>query len=54
MTSRLNNTAGAITISKDGGIGIAFSSKRMAWAYQRGDELHFGIEHGEDQMEKVK
>ncbi|CAH2037298.1 unnamed protein product, partial [Iphiclides podalirius] len=37
MTSRLKNTAGAITLSKDGDVGLYFSSKRMSWAYIKGD-----------------
>ncbi|KAG5881204.1 hypothetical protein JTB14_026646 [Gonioctena quinquepunctata] len=51
MTERLKNTAGAITLSKTGEPGIYFTSKRMAWAYQRGNTINFGIEH--DQNETV-
>jgi len=54
MTARLNNTAGAITLSKTGGVGIAFSSKRMAWAYQLGNEMHYGIEQGQHEIEKLE
>ncbi|XP_028027155.1 probable isoaspartyl peptidase/L-asparaginase GA20639 isoform X1 [Bombyx mandarina] len=45
MTARLNNTAGAITLSKNGDVGIHFSSKRMAWAYVKNDKVYYGIEH---------
>lgn len=51
MTKKLKNTAGAITISKNGHVGIDFSSERMAWAYQRGDTIHYGIEHGDCNVE---
>lgn len=53
MTKRCKGTAGAITIDKNGNIGIHFSSKRMAWAYIKGNELHYGINHGEDFVEKA-
>ncbi|CAK1547273.1 unnamed protein product [Leptosia nina] len=44
MTSRLNNTAGAITLSATGDVGINFSSKRMAWAFIKEAKLLYGIE----------
>ncbi|KAF2879445.1 hypothetical protein ILUMI_26725 [Ignelater luminosus] len=54
MTAKLNNTAGAITVSKTGEIGIAFSSKRMAWAYRQGNEVHYGIERGQHEKEPAE
>ncbi|XP_018566156.1 isoaspartyl peptidase/L-asparaginase [Anoplophora glabripennis] len=54
MTERLKNTAGAITISKEGDLGIYFTSKRMAWAYQKEDNLHYGIERNQDTTEIIK
>ncbi|KAJ8965065.1 hypothetical protein NQ314_004466 [Rhamnusium bicolor] len=53
MTKRLENTAGAITLSNRGDVGIGFSTNRMSWCYQKGDELHFGIDHNEHQIEKI-
>ncbi|KAL3273719.1 hypothetical protein HHI36_015149 [Cryptolaemus montrouzieri] len=53
MTAKLNNTAGAITISKSGEVGVGFTSKRMGWAYQKGDTIFYGIERGEIESEKV-
>ncbi|XP_022128779.2 probable isoaspartyl peptidase/L-asparaginase GA20639 isoform X2 [Pieris rapae] len=47
MTNRLNNTAGAITLSKNGDVGIHFSSNRMAWAYIKNNKLIYGIEHNQ-------
>lgn len=54
MTKRLNNTAGAITLSKTGEVGIGFTSKRMSWAYRKGNEIHYGIAQGEHEVEEVK
>ncbi|KAM8715848.1 hypothetical protein ACLKA7_002828 [Drosophila subpalustris] len=53
MTERFNETAGIIAIDHSGRLGIYFTSKRMSWAYQRGEELHCGVESGEDQLEIV-
>ncbi|KAJ8941057.1 hypothetical protein NQ318_006831 [Aromia moschata] len=53
MTKRLNNTAGAITLSSKGDVGIGFSTNRMSWCYRKGDKLHFGIDHDEHQIEKI-
>lgn len=47
MTTRLNNTAGAITLSKTGEVGVHFSSKRMSWAYVKDSKIFYGIEQGE-------
>ncbi|KAM3961105.1 putative isoaspartyl peptidase/L-asparaginase CG7860 isoform 2-T2 [Aphomia sociella] len=47
MTSRLHNTAGAITLSKKGDIGIHFSSRRMSWAYIKDNKIFYGINQGE-------
>nr|CAI5839902.1 unnamed protein product [Callosobruchus analis] len=45
MTSRLKNTAGAIVLSKNGDVGVYFTSNRMGWAYQKGDKIFSGIDH---------
>ncbi|XP_045448522.1 probable isoaspartyl peptidase/L-asparaginase GA20639 [Melitaea cinxia] len=47
MTSRLKNTAGAITLSKTGDVGISFSTNRMAWAYIKSNKIFYGIEKNE-------
>ncbi|KAK6639582.1 hypothetical protein RUM43_007855 [Polyplax serrata] len=36
MGARVGDKAGAITVSNKGDIGIAFLSRRMAWAYKKG------------------
>lgn len=54
MTSKLKNTAGAITLSKNGNVGIHFSSKRMAWAYVKNNLILYGIEQNEILEETFK
>ncbi|XP_059617128.1 probable isoaspartyl peptidase/L-asparaginase GA20639 isoform X2 [Phlebotomus argentipes] len=53
MTNITGGTAGAITIDKDGNIGIYHTSQKMSWAYQKGDNLFYGIRHGENFTEKA-
>ncbi|KAK9506022.1 hypothetical protein O3M35_008038 [Rhynocoris fuscipes] len=53
MTRKMGNTGGAITVSNTGEVGIGFTTKRMAWAYQKGDEIHYGIDHGQHLVEKA-
>ncbi|XP_037814607.1 probable isoaspartyl peptidase/L-asparaginase GA20639 [Lucilia sericata] len=53
MTERFKQTAGVISIDPKGNLGIYFTSRRMSWAYQRGGELHFGVDKGEDNVEIV-
>lgn len=54
MTARLNNTAGAITLSNKGEVGVHFSSKRMSWAYVKDNKILYGIEHGQVLEEPYK
>ncbi|EAT37031.1 AAEL010938-PA [Aedes aegypti] len=54
MTERLTGTAGAITIDRKGQVGISFTSKRMAWAYIKGTQLKYGIEHNQHHEETVQ
>jgi beta-aspartyl-peptidase (threonine type) len=44
MTDRLQQTAGVIALDKRGNVGIAFTTKNMAWAYQKGDEIYSGVD----------
>lgn len=53
MTRRLTFTAGAITIDKNGTPGFYWTSKKMAWAYQRENTLRFGIRLGEEFTEEL-
>ena len=54
MTDRLKNTAGAITLSKNGDVGFYFSSRRMSWAYVKDEKIYYGIEQGEVLQEPYK
>ncbi|XP_055914190.1 probable isoaspartyl peptidase/L-asparaginase GA20639 [Eupeodes corollae] len=47
MTQRLIGTGGAITLDKQGEVGIYFSSERMAWGYVKDNKLIYGINKGE-------
>lgn len=51
MTDRLFQTAGAITIDAGGNVGFYWTSEKMAWAYRKGDEVHYGIKHDEHRVE---
>lgn len=53
MTERLHNTAGAITLSKDGDVGIGFSTEHMSWAYIKNNELHYGATLNEDNVDPL-
>lgn len=44
MTERVGKSAGAITISNKGEVGIGFTSNRMAWAYQCRGKVYSGID----------
>lgn len=47
MSNRVGGSAGAIVISREGKIGIGFSSPKMAWAYLENGTIHYGIKHGQ-------
>ncbi|XP_060521354.1 isoaspartyl peptidase/L-asparaginase [Cylas formicarius] len=53
MTEKLKNTAGAITLSRNGEVGVGFTSQRMSWAYRKGGEYHYGINKGDHNVEKI-
>lgn len=54
MTKRLNNTAGAITISNKGEVGVGFTTKKMPWAYRKGNQMFYGYEMGRQEEETVQ
>ncbi|KAK9892280.1 hypothetical protein WA026_019087 [Henosepilachna vigintioctopunctata] len=53
MTEKLKNTAGAITVSKKGEIGVGMTTRRMPWAYIKGNKLVYGIDPGSSQSETL-
>lgn len=54
MTRRLTFTAGAITVDRNGEPGFYWTSKKMAWAYQRNGTIHSGIRLGENFVEDAQ
>lgn len=54
MYDDFKGTGGVIGIDKSGQIGIHFTSQRMAWAYQRGSQMHFGIRKKDDYTQEVQ
>ncbi|KAG5682880.1 hypothetical protein PVAND_012199 [Polypedilum vanderplanki] len=53
MHDDLKATGGIIGLSKDGKVGIAFTSQRMAWAYQRGSKMHYGLKQNDNFVKEV-
>lgn len=53
ILSTFLGTGGVITIDKDGNVGKAFTTNKMAWAYQKCKELKFGIRAGKEESEEV-
>lgn len=52
MTEKLKGTGGAITIDSKGKVGVSFTSKKMAWAYQKLNKVYYGIEK-DDHFEQI-
>jgi L-asparaginase / beta-aspartyl-peptidase len=53
MTERFLGTGGAITIDSKGKVGVYFTSKRMAWAYQKYNKMCYGIEQDDHNEQSV-
>lgn len=53
MLIDFKGTGGTIGIDRNGQVGIAFTSQRMAWAYQRGNKLNFGIKSRDNFSQEV-
>ena len=54
MSQRVGGTGGVIVLDKMGNIGKHFTTERMAWASLQDQELHYGINPGDDIIEKYK
>lgn len=48
LGDEVGGRGGIICISKDGGIGLAFSTYRMGWAYINADGMKYGIDQGDN------
>lgn len=53
MKNRVQGYGGAIAVSNFGDVGIYFTTSQMAWAYRKGNMLHYGIQPGERRTEDV-
>ena len=54
MSERVGGTGGVIVLDKMGNIGKHFTTERMAWASLQDEELHYGINPGDDVIEVFK
>ncbi|CAG0916687.1 unnamed protein product [Notodromas monacha] len=44
---------GAIAVNKNGDVAYSFNTYRMSWAIRRRDEIRFGINRGEEIIERI-
>lgn len=54
MTEKFDGEGGVIAIDKEGNVGIAFTSEQMSWAYQKGNQVFYGINPGEFLQQNVE
>ncbi|XP_048258966.1 isoaspartyl peptidase/L-asparaginase-like isoform X3 [Haliotis rufescens] len=47
MTERVGSAGGVVVVSSQGDVGFSFTTDRMAWAWARGGELHYGLDPGQ-------
>lgn len=48
MLKKCNKDGGVIALDKLGDVGVSFTSMKMAWAYQKSNNVHYGIKQGDD------
>ncbi|XP_041350653.1 isoaspartyl peptidase/L-asparaginase-like [Gigantopelta aegis] len=48
MAERVSGSGGVITISNHGNVGKHFTTERMAWAWLKEGQMHYGLNPGED------
>jgi len=53
MADRVGGEGGLIAIDRHGGVGIQWNSQQMAWAYAKAGLIHYGLNRGEDFVEKM-
>ena len=53
MGDRVKGCGGAVAVSREGEVGIAFSTPCMPWAYVKDHHLHFGIKPGQHMKEHL-
>jgi beta-aspartyl-peptidase (threonine type) len=47
MLDRYNASGGVIALGTNGDVGIGFSSNQMAWAYQKGQKVFYGVDRNQ-------
>ena len=53
MKTKVGGNGGVIAIDRKGQVGIDWNSEMMAWAWGRHEELHYGIQRGEEYVEDL-
>lgn len=54
MKNRVQGYGGAICVSNNGEIGVHFTTEQMAWAYRKGNIMHYGLNPNEDISDVVQ
>lgn len=54
MKNRIQGYGGAICVSNAGEIGVHFTTEQMAWAYRKGNIMHYGLNPNEDISDVVQ
>jgi isoaspartyl peptidase/L-asparaginase-like protein (Ntn-hydrolase superfamily) len=44
MLERHRASGGVVGLDENGNVGIGFSSSQMAWAYQKGKKVYYGVD----------
>ncbi|XP_022908689.2 isoaspartyl peptidase/L-asparaginase-like [Onthophagus taurus] len=52
LNAKFSSNGGGIVLSKWGDVAIHYTTPQMAWAFQRGDKVYFGLNKGEMFVEK--
>jgi L-asparaginase / beta-aspartyl-peptidase len=53
MLADFKGTGGVVGLDREGNVSIAFTSQRMAWAYQKSSTLHYGIKKKDNFTQEV-
>lgn len=51
MTQRVQGSGGAVVLSSSGDTAACFTTERMAWAWVKDGEVHFGLDPGQHEKE---
>ena len=53
MLTDFKGTGGVVGLDREANISIAFTSQRMAWAYQKSSSLHYGIKDKDNFVQEL-